>query len=184
MVINLRGTSGSGKSTIVRTLMQRYMVRTPNFREGRKQPVSYTCTHPDHKPLFVVGHYETACGGGDTINGLDVIYEMVNNAAERGEDVIYEGLILQSDVLRCIDTAKRFPTIVIGLNTSLDECIAGIQSRRDARGDTRPLSPKNTIAKMKTMPHQQRRLKDAGVNFKLLNRADAMVVVLEALQWS
>jgi hypothetical protein len=165
--------------------MTRYASRIPTKIEGRKQPIGYLCGRKsdDGPPLWVVGHYETSCGGGDTIPSIQMVYDQVVENAEKGFDVIYEGLIIQSDVKRCIETAKRFPLLCIALNTSLDDCKAGIQARRDARGDTRPISMDNTIAKAKSLPSQQRRLLAGGVDFRFLNREEALRTVLESLKW-
>jgi adenylate kinase family enzyme len=187
MIINLRGTSGSGKSTIVRALRDKYWTAEKQFESGRKQPICYLCHRDEQhsgRALTILGHYETACGGCDTINGLDKIYGMVSWAAENNRDVIYEGLIVASDVTRAIDTSKKYPPmIVIELSTPLDVCLEGIQARRDARGDDRPLNPKNTESKMKSLRTQRIRFKDAGVDYRYLSREEALKTVLEAMGW-
>lgn len=176
MIANIRGTSGSGKSTLVRRLMELYDTVEPIHIEYRARPFGYLCGKEGLPYLYCVGSYETPCGGGDTINGLDVIYDAVRHYASQGANVIYEGLIIQSDITRCVDTAAKYPMIVIGLNTTLEECLQGIQARRDARGDTKPLNPANTISKLKTLPRQQARLTEAGVVFHMVNREEAFEI--------
>lgn len=190
MIINLRGTSGAGKSTLVRKVMDCYAVRTPLTVAGRKRPLGYMCERPDGPSLYVVGHYEQPCGGCDTIVNvanfdggmLDFIYSNVRSASAQGHDVIYEGLIVQSDIRRCVELNATTPVLVIILDVPLEVCLAGIQSRRDARGDVRQLNPKNTIAKMKTVPLQERRLKAGGVDVRRLGRDDAERVCLDTLR--
>jgi hypothetical protein len=191
MIVNLRGTSGAGKSTIVRNLMARYDHREAVHEPGRKQPIGYICYPPEYNPnkinpLYVVGHYETPCGGGDTIPSLGEVYTYVWNAAIQGRDVIYEGLIIQSDIRRCGELhAQGQKLLVIGLSTPLEDCVAGVRARREARGDTKPFDPAKTlIPKMKTMPNQQKRLLALGVDFRLLGREDGMKAVLEYLGWN
>jgi len=184
MIIMIRGTSGSGKSTIVRKLMDLYPTWLPEQREGRKRPIGYKCEADGHRPLWVAGHYETPCGGCDTLPTIDNVYYLVNKAAEAEYDVVYEGLLIQSDIVRCVELGKRFPLIVIGLNTPLNECLAAIQSRRDARGDTRPLNPANTAGKLNSLPGQQRRLTEGNVDFRLLNRDEAYELCLKAFGWN
>jgi len=72
-VIQIRGTSGSGKSTLVRQVMGLYYEKQPLFKRGRKQPIGYILTHPDTPSLFVPGHYESACGGLDTISKVPIL---------------------------------------------------------------------------------------------------------------
>lgn len=181
MVINIRGTSGSGKSTLVRDVMSRYATLEPVYLPARKRPFGYWCHRPDGPQLYVVGHYEMPTGGGDTISGLDLIYESVRAAAVEG-DVIYEGLIIQSDNRRCIEIAKSHRTLVLLLNTPLELCLAGVMARRVARGDTRPLDPTNTAAKAKSLPAQYRKLTEAGVDARLVSRDEAKAACIEALR--
>jgi hypothetical protein len=201
-ILNLRGTSGAGKSYIVRQLMSHY---TPikDFVDGRKQPIGYLCNRPDGPSLYVVGHYEIDCGGADTISkgqiyngvfveGADLIFAIIVAAIDRQWDVVYEGLMISSDVTRCIDLKTRGQLLVIGLTTPLAECNAAVDARRAARAERRgrdaaPLklgrdgTPKNSQAKFKALLTQRARFKDAGVDFRALNRADALRACLEFL---
>jgi len=187
MIVNPRGTFGSGKSTIVRAVMARYAEREPAMAPGRKQPYGYTCTRADGGPsLWVVGHYETRCGGADTIPTIDDIYGQIRNAANLGYDVIYEGgALVQSDWRRAADVASKIEMLVIVLDVPIELCLAGIQKRRDERGDTRPLNPKNTIARAKDTLRNARHLQDVGVKVEYFKDRDlAGARALEALRWS
>jgi len=193
MVVNPRGTGGSGKSTIVRAVMARYP--TPGgeeriFTTGRKQPLGYRLSALTVVPggenslrtLFVPGHYETPCGGCDTIKTPDEVYRLVNEAAERGDDVIYEGIIIGDDTRRAIEFNKRFPgqLVVVHIDTPLRDCLAGIQARRDERGDTRQLSEKNTVERAKRIRRHCVKLRDAGVKvMKFEDRDKALQATLE-----
>ncbi len=178
MIINLRGTSGSGKSTIVRTLMKMYDRVEPT--EECQRIVGYTCFRAGN-PLYVVGRYTTPCGGCDTLNGMDYIYNFIHTAAGAGKDVIFEGLIVASDTKRCIALKEKWPLLVIELSTPIDICLAGVQARRDARGDTRPLNPSNTKAKAHQVEIQRKHWRAAQIDFRLLSREDAQKVVFAAL---
>jgi len=187
MIVNPRGTFGSGKSTIVRKVMERYAERDPAMTPGRKQPYGYTCYRADGGPnLWVVGHYETRCGGADTIDRIDDIYAQVNGAAERGYDVIYEGgALVQSDWRRAAAAAARFPTLIIVLDVPIEMCLEGIRARREARGDTRPLNPKNTIGRARDTLRNAEHLRTNNVAVeKFQDRDLAAVRALGALGWS
>jgi len=152
-IINLRGTSGSGKSTVVRRVMesQRNAGRPllPLYEEGRRQPLAYRTAGSVGPPtLFIPGHYATPCGGCDTIKTPDQVYELVRDAAARGDNVIYEGIIIQDDTKRLLALNAEHPVHVIELTTGIMECLEGIQQRRNERGDARPLNSKNTIARL------------------------------------
>lgn len=185
MIVNIRGTGGSGKSTVVRRIMEHYPNRVPINVLGRKQPQAYRCFRVEHdgtagsdpvysaKPLYVVGHYETACGGGDTIKTPAEVFDLVRKAAETGDDVLFEGIISQDDTTRTIELARTLPLTVLFLNTPLAECLAGIQARRDLRGDERPLNPKNTESRMKRCLSHYSKLRDAGLSVEKFDRESA-----------
>jgi len=182
MVVNVQGTGGSGKSTIVKRVMEHYPTITPDFIDGRKRPISYICEREGHRPLFVPGHYEIACGGCDTISKVDDVYALVNTAAASGVDVLFEGIMCQDRAMGIIDLSKKYPTLVIALNTPLADCLASIQLRRDARGDDRPLSTRRTVDRERSLKSRVKRLRANNVNIKWANRDEALTLALEALE--
>lgn len=187
MLVNLRGTSGSGKSTLVRKIMALYPERKPITVDWRKQPLGYFCYAADHRTLFVPGHYETDCGGTDTLLSIDMTYSLIRKYMDEC-DVIYEGLITQSDVTRCVQLHKDGHQLkVLALSTPIDVCLSSVQARRDAKAAARgkepiPLNSKNTIAKFNQLRPQERRFRDAGVDFRWVTREEALSVTMEALE--
>lgn len=183
-ILNLRGTSGTGKSYIVQMIRDSpdYVSCTPQRVMNRRQPIGYTHHRTNGAPLFIVGHYETACGGCDNISwGFQYIYQLINEKAELGLDVVFEGLVMCSDVVRCIDLHRRNQLLVIEIDTPLAACEQAIVSRRAERGNFKPLDMHNTVRKAKALVPQRARFKDAGVDFRLLNRADALAASLNFL---
>ena len=180
-VINLRGTGGSGKSTVVRRVMERYPHRIPLRVAGRRQPGGYSLSADGSRyTLFVPGHYETACGGCDTIKTVDEVYRLVR-VAEFGDpelDVVYEGIMTMDDVRRAAELHQQLSAAggsltVIGLTTPVELCLDAIRTRRLARGDERPLDPKNTVARAASQVRIQQRLREAGVVVEQLDREAA-----------
>lgn len=171
MIINLRGTSGSGKSTIVKELMGHYQHRVPMFVAGRQRPISYMLVDPNYNGLYVIGHYETACGGCDTISSLDQVYHYVTQAAGSGCHVLYEGIMASGEYQRCVKLHEAFPgqVAVVVLDVPIDLCLAGVQERRLARGNDTPLKPERTIRRQREVESMARYLRDAGV---AIHRAD------------
>lgn len=185
MIVNIRGTGGSGKSTIVRKIANLYSGGTEAFYiDGRKQPYFYLCSRANNegRQLCIVGGYETPTGGCDNIKTVDEAYTIVRSQAEQGRDVLFEGIMVQDDVRRFIELSAQFPTAVVYLTTPLEQCLAGIQSRRDARGDDRPMKSENT---KKRMDRQVRsmipRLEKASVRVVKTDRDDAVVQVASLL---
>jgi hypothetical protein len=192
MIINIRGTSGSGKSTLVRRVMDLYPTREPQMVEGRRQPLSYLLTRGALPGLVVPGHYETECGGCDTIKTLDQAIAIAMTATHTGCDVLMEGLLASENVGKFValrdalqrevepwgDGAGRAtprdpPLVVIALTTSTEECLAAVADRRRRRGDERPLDPRNTINRVRTIERACARLRAAGVQVEELRRGAA-----------
>lgn len=192
MIVNVRGTSGSGKSTLVRNIMALYPVRSPYNTQGRKRPLGYSLGLDSDPPLtlFVPGHYETACGGCDTIKTVDEVYRMVRVAALGAPvlDVIYEGIMVQDDVRRAVEMDLELratgqpPLVVIGLTTPVEECLAAVRGRREARGDARELNPKNTVDRARRQLGVWKRLRAAGVAVEEHDRAAAFARVCALLR--
>jgi len=185
MIINIRGTSGSGKSTLVRSVMDKYEGRQVIFTiPGRKRPSGYLLTSLKStvEQLFIPGSYENPTGGCDTIPKIDLVYEMIEMARIAGHDILFEGIMIGDDVKRCAALNKLSPVLVIALNTPIETCLRGIQNRRDARGDERPLCSDNTVERDKRLRRSMMpRLKDAGVETVWLGRDDALALTLARL---
>jgi thymidylate kinase len=182
MIINVRGTSGSGKSHLVRHIMGLYPEKEAVRLPGRKQPWYYICRNGQGTPeLAVIGHYETACGGCDTVPSLDKVYELVQEHAAAGRHVMFEGLLLTNEVTR----TKALPDCrVIFLDISVEECLRSVNARRRARGEMTDVNPANTTSKW----HQARRaeerfreLPDQPVQTFRASRDQAQVLIEEML---
>lgn len=194
MIINLRGTSGSGKSTVTRAVMERYPQHTKVKVAGRKQPIGNILDGaleggvPGRAlpPLYIPGHYETPCGGCDTITSMDTIYEHVRKAVSAGMDVFFEGLLLSSEFNRTLALAEDFgrdQLLVIGLDLPLQECVDSVNGRRRAkRGEDAPgVNPKNTESKWKATRSVIAKLEAHQVRCEWQGREGALRRVLEEL---
>lgn len=167
MIIQLRGTSGSGKSTVVRNIMALYGPRTRVMGKERKQPLGYllqrSLLQKRGAPLAVIGHYETACGGCDTIKTAREVYDAVKSAHENGFDVLFEGLLISGDINYTSELCGSMPVGSYGtafVNTPIDLCIDSINMRRQAKGKEEPVARKNTESKFKAMVNVEKRLRE------------------------
>lgn len=187
MIINVRGTSGSGKSTLVRRVRDLYSQTLRVKQEGRKQPLGYILHYGAGtrvQPLALVGHYETDCGGCDTIANMDEIYENVRKAHAAGMDVLYEGLLISADANRVIALhADGLPVRVIALNTPLALCLESVNHRRrntamvkgkDYKGD---VNPKNTTSKFSGVKSSLKRIEAAGILYSWESRDSAFELI-------
>lgn len=173
MIVQIRGTSGAGKSHIVRAIMAQFQDRQEVFREGRKQPIYYILGN-GIRPLVVPGHYNRPCGGCDTIKTNEETFGIVMDADAQGRDVLFEGIMAQDAALSWMEPLKDRPHLIVGLTTPIEECLAGIQQRRDGRGDTRPLNPNNTVNRAKSQDRALAKLAGLGFNVERLGREEAL----------
>jgi len=181
MVIHIRGTGGAGKSTIVREVMRRYQTKTPEFITGRRRPIGYLCE--GHGRLYVPGQYETPTGGCDTIRSLGEAFDVIERAIAKGYDVLFEGIIVQDAIDRIIAIGQdqRTSLLVLNMRVPIEDCIAGIQARRDAKGNDKVLDPKRTISRVRTVESGAKRIEAAGIQSRWVNREEGLAAVIAAL---
>jgi hypothetical protein len=127
--------------------------------------------------LYVPGHYETACGGCDTIKTPDEAYALVEREVGQGHDVLYEGIIIQDEWRRCAALAGRTRVEVIALDVPMDVCLQSIRQRREARGDARELNPTNTVNRARRLKGTMEKLRAEGVSARWMSREDAWAEV-------
>jgi hypothetical protein len=142
VIVNPRGTSGSGKTELVRRILADYGwgqsgQAEPIGRLGRRRPIAYRLRHPlGGRPLAVLGHYEATCGGCDTIRledgGMNEAFRLAAAFAADGHDVLLEGLVLSGEHERSAALAAAHPLHVLRLSTPLDRCIRNVIARRRA----------------------------------------------------
>ena len=137
LILNLRGTSGSGKSTIFLEVMNRIgCVEILRNSTGKIQGYLLEGN------IRVVGRYETATGGCDALahvpkgfNTMDPIEELVREWAPLGH-VLFEGLIVSnvfSRWLRLSQELGRGSFIWAFLDTPLEVCIQRVYQRNGGK---------------------------------------------------
>ena len=155
MIIQIRGTSGSGKTTVMRQVMKEFQW-TPHYQEGRKKPLWYKSNHG----VYLLGHYESACGGCDTIGSARQVYNLIQEQIPRGVTIICEGLLLSEDT----KWSRQLPDLrVVFLTTSLGGCLERIMMRRKKAGNDKPLNPTNTTNRVKVIERARLKLESEGV---------------------
>lgn len=151
MIISLRGTNGSGKSSIVTQLReQAYDWAAAYGVLGPSKPEAYRLKLPKlQRRLFVLGPYNTACGGCDAIQPYDLILELIPKYEKLGH-VLFEGVLVSSSygrVGRLMEEYGYERAVMAFLDTSLEQCIENVEARRKSRGDLRPFNPHNLTSK-------------------------------------
>lgn len=194
MIINIRGISGSGKSTLARKIMALYPYKLPIRQRDstRKQPIGYLCKQENSfQSLYVVGHYESACGGADTIHGYDILYPMIFEAAKVGHHVLYEGLLISGDVKNTKTLLSNLSQLPgqelrnVALRVPLEVCMGSVTGRRIAAWEAKggkgeppgPMPLPRAQAKQSQLESAVRRLGEAGINCHWADRDEAFDLI-------
>lgn len=146
MIINVRGTSGSGKTFTVRSFME--MCGTPSTILGNDGRVAAFLVHYNIVPVYFIGKYDNICGGCDTIRTQDMVCSYVRHFSQFGH-VIFEGLLISHSFQRYYDLSIELgkfgiPFTFAFMDTPLDLCIERVKQRRLAKGNEKELNTKNT----------------------------------------
>lgn len=170
MLLNIRGTHGSGKSTIVKSLIERYP-STELFGENPRRPDGYRVDVPWlGRPVMVIGSYRTACGGCDGIQPYSLIWPRIVAYSAEGH-VLFEGALVSSSYGNIGRASEAFgdDAVFAFMDTPLDVCLDRIRRRRAAKGKTEPLNPKNTADKHRNVETSLAAFRAAGRRIEFLD---------------
>ena len=180
LIINIRGTHGAGKTSVIRALLAQGQPQPLYGALGPRRPEAYALAGN----TFVLGPYESICGGCDAIQPYALIAPLIEKYAAAG-DVIFEGSLIAScwgTVGALLERWKR-GAIILFLDTPVDECIRRVRTRRLERGDSRPFNPANLIAKHATVARLKQKITAAGiVRTQTVSCESAASVVINILE--
>lgn len=183
-MINLRGTNGSGKSTVFNRLLKAWKVREIRSRYPRMPEAYELRVAGCAKPAFIIGPYVTSCGGCDQIQPYDELLEMIPRYAKQGH-VLYEGVIISSVYGKVGAMMERWgkEAVMLFLDTPLEECIRRVQGRRDSRADDREFNPKNLTLKFNSQERIKKKVEEAGIiRMGTVSTENADKVIVKLLQ--
>ena len=131
MIIQLRGTSGAGKTTIVRNVIKRCGTATPIYGVLGARQAEAIKIHRRTRPLYALGPYPAA--GCDSILsrlGVQGVIDLLDKYSAKG-DIIFEGLILSSMFGKVGEWLRDNPPVIVAvLDVTLKDCLAGIRERQ------------------------------------------------------
>lgn len=174
MLINVRGTNGSGKSHLVREVMRSLPPAKAHYVTGRKKPAGYVCGS-----VFVPGHYEIANGGLDTMHPIGWAFGVVREFMRGGCHVLCEGMNFSGDVKHILNVAERRELLIVHLTTSVEECVRSVRRRGHH------ISEKTIVRLHEKMRKDAKHLESLGIRVLRLDRESALDAVrgtLEALR--
>lgn len=168
MIVSIRGTHGSGKSTIVRSILDKHS-HTELYGTNPKKPTGYLVDLKG-KALYVCGSYLTACGGCDGINPYSDIWPRIDEHAQQGRHVLFEGALVSSSYGSIGRAMEPYPGSVFAfLDTPLALCIERVNLRRQKAwalagkpGSAPPVNPANTEGKYASVERTKRQMVTLG----------------------
>jgi hypothetical protein len=163
-----------------------------------KKPDGYECLRslsPDgaitvaaeRHVLYVVGNYESECGGCDRIKTPEEIADRIRTYIMGGPvragrfDLVFEGLLVSRtfDRYRLLTAELAQKYIWAFLDTPLDLCLERVKQRRAGKGVFEPLDPKNTTDTWSRNMRNYTRARSAGLDARWLDHRNAVETVWE-----
>jgi hypothetical protein len=185
MIINIRGTSGSGKSYAAKAVAALYGVARPVYVPGRRQPLYYLLPHPiaGRPSLQLVGHYEVSAGGCDNVKDLEWVFDIVAEGAQFGRDLLFEGLLVSGDFNRTLALYKAgYPITVIAMDTPLAACLDSVNARRRLKDPySEPVNPFKTVCKYREVKRKMLQFRQEGLPALWLSRDQVLPYLIELL---
>lgn len=185
-VIAIKGTNGSGKSTVVRELIDR-LGKQSNLRVNGKE-AGYRCKYEDGS-LFVLGKYKTAvCGGLDSSfsygGAADDLLLCIDKLAPQGH-VVCEGVIAITSygfgrVTRFATKLRRkgHRMIFARIDTPAEVCVERVKQRRLEAGNMKPFNPEGLLHKYESILKSQEKLSQAGYDARILPHEEPLQTLL------
>lgn len=191
MIINVRGIHGSGKSTVVRSLLKKLPDQRPVYGIlGPRMPEAYRCLVPMKRPkssttLFVMGPYasEATCGGDYlTKKGVQATVEILERYSTMGH-VIFESVLVSTRFMEPSIGAwmvrHKDEVLHATLDTTYDACFKSVMARQK-RSIAKPADPKHIERQWIDFGRVTKRLTELGFRMEVCSRENA---VQEILGW-
>lgn len=161
IVVNIRGTSGSGKSYIVHQLLS--LDDWCKWKDASGKVLGY---YNSRNGWSIVGSYENTCGGCDGIRSQNEIEERIQSLLNCGYSVIFEGLLVSTISSRWGEFANKISnqahTVFYYLSTPIETCIENVKNRRIQAGNLKPLKENNTRSRVRQINNSFKNISNMG----------------------
>lgn len=197
MFVQIRGTFGSGKTTVARSLYEyfnqtaRSISYVEKYCDGKlikrfATELSTPCT----KTIYFLGSYDAVkTSGADklTQKGVHELIEAFIEEKSKASLVIAEGSILSGigRYIRLGERIKEYGVLYVDMATSEQECLARILKRRKVAGNEKPFNPEGMSKVFKVVERMHNKTIAAGLPCWLLssNEEDIRRVKEECEKW-
>lgn len=178
-VLDCRGTHGSGKSYLAHSLLK--MGNTPITGEAYGKQDQHLGYFIPRLQCALLGKYATGCGGCDGIKTPEEVVRRVKLFSSRYKFVMLEGILVSHTFQRYNDLANELQDYrFLFLDTPLETCISRVVARRKAKGNDKPLDPKNITKDWHCIWGKVRqKMIDAGQIVKVLPHKTSLETLLK-----
>jgi len=173
-IVSIRGTHGSGKSTIVQRILGLYDHKDkwqPINPDKKGRVEGYLLQVAPKQRLAIIGSYHTQCGGADGIQPYSLILDRIADYAKHYEHVLLEGALVSSSYGSVGQLMSHYaPNAVFAfLDTPLELCLERIKQRRAAKGNFEPLNPHNTTVKFENVARTKDQMRRLGSQVRIVD---------------
>ena len=174
MIVNIRGTNGSGKSTVVKRFLKDYPTTEVFGALGPKRPEAYQVKIPGRKLLYVIGPYQTATGGVDAMScTAEELIARLEKYHKKGH-ILFEGVVISTYYGAVGEWLQKYKgeARVVFMDTSLALCLDGIKERGGS-------GTKNVAGKIEAIKRVQERMSEEGIQTISLSRENAFPRIVD-----
>ena len=187
MIVNIRGTSGSGKTTAVRALLRRaeraQAIYGVHF--GFRMPEAHTLRLAGiEQDVSLIGPYRSdGCDGCDRVQPFELIPRLIEKYAAQGH-VIFEGLLISTmdGVIGKLLERRGPDAVSLFLSTPVETCVERVNARRRERGNEREFDPRLTERKHATVARVRAKFEERGMRALTVNDQDAADKIIKLFQ--
>jgi adenylate kinase family enzyme len=160
-ILKIHGCSGAGKTTFARSLIEAAATIDPLHEiNNKRKTVGYRLDLLElDNPVFLLGSYENACGGVDTVGTAQEVMEMIDRYAKEGH-VVHEGLLQSTYYGAMGEHSKKYggDYIYAFLDTPINVCLDRVVERRATNESKNKFNPQLTRNKWTTINRLRDRL--------------------------
>lgn len=202
MIINIRGTNGSGKTFLARQLIGEraapidllwYPSPTKKDPERRQSVEGWG----QSGEIIAIGSYKQGCGGMDTIPSFDLQQRAVRNAYDwvkndfplpepEPKHVVCEGVLASTVAgswLNFFNGFNKREVLIAYLDTPLEVCLERIKQRQiAAKGETREIKEDLVADKIKAINATRKKFDAAGFTTATLGWRNPLQDLLDSLR--
>lgn len=210
MIINIRGTNGSGKTHLARQLIGPNpfpidLVEYPSPTKKEPNRVKFVEGWGVPNNFLAIGSYKQGCGGMDTIPSFDLQQQAVKTAVlwnkngrpiggDAPANIVCEGVLASTVAGSWLEffsklqstwkgvVPERFQVLIAYLDTPLELCLERITARQiAAKGEAREIKVDLVADKIKAINATRAKFDAAGIRTVSLRHDNAHDDLMEAI---